>query len=64
MLSQLGPWELTIVLIIVLLIFGAGRISKIGRELGTGIREFREGLSGEAVDEGGNKAQGSSSERA
>jgi sec-independent protein translocase protein TatA len=47
MFGQLGPWELLIILVIVLLIFGVGRVSKIGRELGEGIREFREGLTGE-----------------
>jgi sec-independent protein translocase protein TatA len=47
MLGSLGPWELLLILVIVLLIFGVGRVSKIGRELGEGIREFRTGLSGE-----------------
>lgn len=46
MFGQLGPWELGLVLVIVLLIFGVGRVSKIGRELGEGIREFRDGLAG------------------
>lgn len=51
MFGQLGPWELVIILVIVLLIFGVGRVSKIGRELGEGIREFREGLQGEPSPE-------------
>lgn len=46
MFGQLGTGELILVLVIVLLIFGVGRVSKIGRELGQGIREFRDGLSG------------------
>ena len=46
MLGSLGPWELLLILVIVLLVFGVGRVSKIGRELGEGIREFRTGLSG------------------
>lgn len=46
MLGQLGPWELLLVLVIVLLVFGVGRVSRIGRELGEGIRGFREGLEG------------------
>lgn len=41
---EIGIPELFIVLFIVLLIFGPGRIVKIGRELGTGIRQFRQGL--------------------
>lgn len=51
MLGQLGPWELLLILVIVLLIFGVGRVSKIGRELGEGIREFRDGLSGDEEKE-------------
>ncbi len=51
MLSQLGPWELIIILVIVVLLFGVGRLSKIGRELGEGIREFRKGLEGEETAE-------------
>jgi sec-independent protein translocase protein TatA len=41
---DIGPSELIIVLIIVLLIFGPGRIAKLGRELGSGIRNFRQGM--------------------
>ena len=37
-------WEWVIILVIVLLLFGVGRISKIGSELGKGIRAFREGV--------------------
>jgi len=45
MLPHLGPTELIIILVIVIVLFGAGRISKIAGELGQGIREFRKGLS-------------------
>jgi sec-independent protein translocase protein TatA len=55
-------WELVIVLLIVVLVFGAGRISKVAGELGSSIRAFREGLKGDdeeeaespESDEGGN----------
>jgi len=43
---DIGPTELIIILVIVLLLFGVGRISKIAGELGSGIRSFREGLQG------------------
>lgn len=43
---RLGPTELLIILGIVILLFGVGRLSKIGGELGHGIREFRSGLKG------------------
>ena len=41
---DIGAPELIIILVIVLLIFGPGRIAKIASELGTGIRQFRKGL--------------------
>jgi len=44
-LRQIGPVELIIILVIILLLFGVGRVSKIGRELGSTISEFRKGLS-------------------
>ncbi len=41
-----GPTELIIILLIVVLLFGVGRIGKIAGELGSGIRSFKEGLKG------------------
>ncbi len=37
-------WEWVIILVIVLLVFGVGRIGKLGSELGKGVRAFREGV--------------------
>ena len=48
-MPHLGPTELTIILVIVIILFGVGRISRIARELGTGIREFRNNLSEDAT---------------
>lgn len=47
---HLGTTELVIVLVIVVLLFGVGRIGKIAGELGSGIKAFREGL-GEKKEE-------------
>ena len=47
---HLGGTELIIVLLIVIVLFGVGRIGKIGSELGRGIREFRQGLVGDDKD--------------
>ncbi len=44
---RLGPTELIIILAIVVVLFGVGRIGKIGKEMGTGLREFRKGLQGD-----------------
>jgi sec-independent protein translocase protein TatA len=43
----LGVTELLIILVIIILLFGVGRIANIGRDLGSAIRGFREGLSGD-----------------
>ena len=42
---DIGIPELLIILVVVLLIFGPGRIVKISRELGAGIRQFKQGLT-------------------
>ncbi len=39
-----GGWEWLIILAIVLLIFGVGRIARVGGELGKGVSAFRQGL--------------------
>ena len=52
MMPHLGPIELTIILVIVIILFGVGRIGRIPGELGKGISEFRSNLSG---DEPGRK---------
>ncbi len=49
---QIGPIELVIILAIVLLIFGVGRLGRLGKDLGEGIREFRKSVgSGENKEE-------------
>lgn len=45
--SRFGIGELLILLVIILILFGPGRIARIAGELGESIRNFRAGLSGE-----------------
>ncbi len=47
----LGPTELIIILIIIILLFGVGRISKVAGEMGKGLHEFRKGIQGEEDQE-------------
>ncbi len=47
----LGTPELIIILVIIVVLFGVGRIGKLGGELGKGIRSFREGLGNNPKDE-------------
>ena len=46
MFNSIGPTELIIVLVIVLLIFGPKRLPGLGKQLGTGMREFKDSISG------------------
>lgn len=48
---RLGPTELTIILVIVILLFGVGRIGKIAGEIGGAIRSFREGIKGDDTEQ-------------
>lgn len=50
-MPSLGPTELIIILVIVVILFGVGRIGKIAGEMGSGIRSFREGLKGDDDEE-------------
>ncbi len=60
MIPNIGGPELIIILVVVLLLFGAKRIPDLAKSLGTGVREFRKGTSGgdenESV-EGENKTE-------
>lgn len=46
----LGLPELIIILVIVVLLFGAGRLPQIGAGLGEGIRNFRKSMKGNEID--------------
>ena len=46
-----GPVEIIIVLVIVLLIFGPKRLPDLGRSLGSGMREFKESVTGKDKDD-------------
>ena len=45
-MGWLGPWEIVILVLVVLLVFGPKRIPEIGRGLGKGMREFRNSVTG------------------
>lgn len=48
----LGPVEIGLVLLIALLLFGAEKLPGLGRGLGGGLREFKEGITGESEQRG------------
>jgi sec-independent protein translocase protein TatA len=46
-MPNIGPLEIAVVLIIVLIIFGPKRLPELGQSMGRGIREFKSSLSGD-----------------
>lgn len=47
-MGALSPWHIAIVVIVGLLVFGPKKLPELGRGVGSGLRDFRKGLSGEA----------------
>ena len=45
-MPSLGGWEIGLILVIILIIFGVGKLPQVGGALGKGIREFRKGKEG------------------
>lgn len=43
---SIGVWELVLILIIVLLVFGAGKLPKVMGDIGKGIKSLKDGLKG------------------
>ncbi len=62
MFGKLGPLELLIILALVTLLFGVGRISKIAGEFGKGIRSFKDSLKGNQAAEEKNTVEKSNNE--
>ncbi len=59
MLPHLGPLEIGLIVLLVLIVFGVGKLPQVGGALGKGIRAFRkgkEGLEDEVGEEGKNEA--------
>ena len=58
----LGMTELIIILVVVLVLFGAGKLPGVMGEFGRGISMFKKGMSGEDVDEASHKKVGEKEE--
>ena len=50
-MPNIGPLEIAIVLVIVLIIFGPKRLPGLGKQLGTGMREFKDSITGKDRDD-------------
>jgi sec-independent protein translocase protein TatA len=51
MFGKLGIWEIVLILVIILIIFGVGKLPQVGNAIGKGIRSFKRGQSGEDEEE-------------
>jgi sec-independent protein translocase protein TatA len=50
-MPNIGPLELVIVLVIILVIFGPKRLPGLGKSLGTGMREFKDSVTGKTKED-------------
>ena len=57
---RIGPWEIGLILLIILIVFGVGKLPHVGGAIGKGLREFRKGQRGEFADEEEDEKQVSS----
>jgi len=48
---RMGPWEIALILIIILIVFGVGKLPQVGSAIGKGIRAFRKGQRGEDFED-------------
>lgn len=48
---RMGPWEIALILIIILIVFGVGKLPQVGGAIGKGIRAFRKAQQGEDEEE-------------
>lgn len=48
---RIGPWEIALILVIILIVFGVGRLPQVGGAIGKGMRSFQKGRRGEEVEE-------------
>ena len=51
MIPRLGPWELGLIIAIILIVFGVGKLPQVGGAIGKGFRAFKKGQSGEDEEE-------------
>jgi sec-independent protein translocase protein TatA len=49
---RIGPWEIALILVIILIVFGVGKLPQVGGAIGKGIRSFQKGRQGEELEEG------------
>ncbi|MDP6043194.1 MAG: twin-arginine translocase TatA/TatE family subunit [Dehalococcoidales bacterium] len=48
---RMGPWEIGLIVVIILIVFGVGKLPQVGGAIGKGIRAFKKGQRGEDEEE-------------
>ena len=48
---RMGPWEITLIVLVILIVFGVGKLPQVGSAVGKGLRAFRKGQAGEGAEE-------------
>ena len=48
---HMGPWEIGLILMIILIVFGVGKLPQVGGAIGKGLRAFKQGQRGEFEEE-------------
>ena len=56
-MPNVGPWEIILLLLLALLLFGAKRLPEIGRSMGKGMREFKDSVSGRDLESDNEPAE-------
>ncbi len=55
-IGGLGTWEMVIILVIILVVFGVGKLPEIGSGLGKGIKNFKKGIRGDEEEDDSSKS--------
>ena len=48
---RMGPWEIALIVVIILIVFGVGKLPQVGGAVGKGLRAFKKGQRGEEDEE-------------
>lgn len=48
---KMGPWEIGLILVVILIVFGVGKLPQVGGAIGKGLRSFKRGQAGEEEEE-------------